>query len=143
MDAAYYSNAERLQMLHVGWKMVRENPLTGLGPGRVAGMYEGYLSPADPVPAYHGHLHNNAAQLAAEFGVPVVAAAVVFIAILVGDLRKRCRISLDRDQEFLCRTALLALFGFIAAGMCDYTYGHSLGLILLAFAVLSPLAPAS
>jgi O-antigen ligase len=141
IDPAYYSNSERLQMLRVGWKMVREGPLTGLGPGRVADMYTAYLSPVDPVPAYHGHLHNNVVQLAAEFGLPVVGAAVVFIAMLVGDLRRRYRIALDRDHQFLCRTALLGLIGFVVAGMFDYTYGHSLGLILLGFVALSPLAP--
>jgi hypothetical protein len=31
----------------------------------------------------------------------------------------------------------------LAAGFFDYTYGHSLGLILIAFAVLPPLIPAS
>ena len=141
MDPDYYSNAERLQMMRVGLKMVRENPLFGLGPGRVDGMYATYLAPGDPLPAYHGHLHNNIVQLAAECGLPVVGAAVVFIMILVRDLKERSRNALDRDQEFLCRAALLALFGFVAAGMCDYTYGHSLGLSLLSFAVLSPLAP--
>jgi O-antigen ligase len=142
-NLTYYSNAERIQMLRVGWEMVREKPLSGLGPGRVDGMYAAYLSPADPLPAYHGHLHNNVAQLAAEFGLPVVGAAFLFTAILVVDLRRQCRIAFDRDQEFLCRTALLGLAGFVAAGMFDYTYGHSLGLILLAFVVLSPLAPTS
>src|SRR5215469_1602596 len=32
---AYYSNGERLQMLRVGLRMVRQKPFTGVGPGRV------------------------------------------------------------------------------------------------------------
>ncbi len=135
----YYSNAERLQMLGVGWKMVRDHPITGVGPGRVERLYRQYLSPADPVPAYHGHLHNNLAQLAAEFGLPVVVAALAFLVALSNDLRKRWRAAADREARFLCRTSILALTGFIAAGMFDYTYGHSLGLILVSFAVLAPL----
>jgi O-antigen ligase len=138
----YYSNAERVQMLRIGWQMVRQEPLTGVGPGRVAGLYTAYLSPSDPIPAYHGHLHNNVVQLAAEFGLPVVVAAVVFVLVLIGDLKRACNIAIDRDHEFLCRTALLGLLGFIVAGMFDYTYGHSLGLNLLGFVALSPLAPA-
>jgi hypothetical protein len=47
--------------------------------------------------------------------------------------------AVDRETRFLCRTAPLALLGFIVSGLFDYTYGHSLGLILLCFAVLSPL----
>lgn len=139
----YYSNAERLQMLRVGWRMVRGNPLTGVGPGRVQKLYLRYLSPSDPVPAYHGHLHNNLAQLAAEFGVPVVGAALVFLAALLKDLRKQWAAARDRETRFLCRTSILALTAFLAAGLFDYTYGHILVLILVSFAVLSPLSPVS
>ena len=137
----YYSNAERVQMMHVGWKMIREHPLTGVGPGRVEKLYTSYLSPGDPVPAYHGHLHNNLIQLAAEFGLPVAAAALMFVVVVFLDLRKRGQFALDRDELFLNRTAVLAFTGFVASGFFDYTYGHALGLILLGFAVLSGLLP--
>ena len=135
----YYSNAERLQMLGVGARMIHDEPLTGVGPGRVAGLYLSYLSPGDPVPAYHGHLHNNLFQLAAEFGLPVVFAAVLFVAMLFRHLREKLRFAPDRETQFLCRAALLGLTGFLAAGMFEYTYGHSLGLILLSFVSLAPL----
>ncbi len=135
----YYSNAERLQMLRVGWKMIRQHPLTGVGPGRVEGLYANYLSAGERLPAYHGHLHNNAVELAAEFGIPVTAAALLFLVMLTRDLLTRYSLAEDREQLFVCRTSLLALTGFVATGLFDYTYGHSLGLILLAFAALSPL----
>jgi O-antigen ligase len=138
----YYSNAERIQMLRVGWKMVRDNPLTGVGAGRVEGLYRHYLSPGEPVPSYHGHLHNNLVQLAAEFGLPVAAAALAFLVGLSNDLHKRWKAAAERETRFLCRTSILGLAGFVAAGLFDYTYGHSLGLILLSFAVLTPLLPA-
>lgn len=141
MRPDYYSNAERVQMLRVGWKMIRQNPLTGVGAGRIDELYTKYLSPSDPVPAYHGHLHNNLVQLAAEFGLPVTIAALFFVVVLFRDLRARCRLAIDREQQFLCRTSLLGLMGFAVAGLFDYTYGHSLGLILLFFVVLSPLTP--
>jgi O-antigen ligase len=128
-------------MLRVGWKMIRQNPLTGVGAGRIDELYTKYLSPSDPVPAYHGHLHNNLVQLAAEFGLPVTIAALFFVVVLFRDLRARCRLAIDREQQFLCRTSLLGLMGFAVAGLFDYTYGHSLGLILLFFVVLSPLTP--
>jgi len=139
MRPEYYSNAERIQMLQVGWRMIREHPFTGVGAGRIDKLYTKYLSVSDPVPAYHGHLHNNIVQLAAEFGLPVTITAVLFVTVLLLDLRAQSRRATDREQQFLCRTALLGLTGFVASGMFDYTYGHSLGLILLAFAVLTPL----
>ena len=39
----YYSNAERIQMWRVGWKMIREHPVFGVGPGRVEDLYTSYL----------------------------------------------------------------------------------------------------
>jgi O-antigen ligase len=140
MEPDYYSNAERLQMLRVGWKMIREHPFTGVGPGRVEGLYASYLSASEPLPSYHGHLHNNAVELAAEFGIPVTAIALLFLVMLTRDLLGRYRLAEDREQRFVCRTSLLGLAGFLATGLFDYTYGHSLGLILLAFVLLSPLA---
>lgn len=142
MRPDYYPNAERVQMLRVGWKMIREHPITGVGPGRIEELYRRYLSPSDPVPAYHGHLHNNLAQIAAEFGLPVASAAMVLLAALFDDIRKAWKASTDRGSEFLCRTALFGLAGFTLTGVFDYTYGHSLGLILLSFVILSPLMPA-
>jgi O-antigen ligase len=139
----YYSNAERLQMLRVGYRMIRAHPLTGVGPGRVHEFYRDYLSPADPVPAYYGHLHNNLVQIAAESGLPVASAAILFVVILFRDLLRQYRAAEDRHQRFLCCTALLGLTGYLAAGMFDYTYGHSLGLILLGFVVFTPLLPQS
>ena len=139
MRPEYYSNAERVQMLQVGWRMIRQHPFTGVGAGRIDKLYTKYLSVSDPVPAYHGHLHNNIVQLAAEFGLPVTISAVLFVTVLLLDLRAQSRRATDREQQFLCRTALLGLAGFVASGMFDYTYGHSLGLILLSFAVVTPL----
>ena len=143
-DPAYYSNFERLQMLRVGWQMVREHPLTGIGPGRVDKVYTSYLAPQDPIPAYHGHLHNNVAQIAAQFGIPVTLAAIVFVAALFRDLLQARKTARTRDERFLVHTGILALIGFVFAGLFEYTYGHSLALILLCFAVLPirfPVAP--
>jgi O-antigen ligase len=138
---SYYSNLERIEMLRVGWEMIKEHPLTGVGPGRIDKLYMSYLSPQDPVPAYHGHLHNNAVELAAEFGIPVALAALLFVGVLFRDLVKVSRAAQSKEEKFASRTALLALIGYLVAGLFEYTYGHSLGLILLSFAVLVPLLP--
>ena len=138
---SYYSNLERVQMLRVGWQMIKGHPLAGVGPGRVDKLYTSYLSPQDPVPAYHGHLHNNAVELAAEFGIPVALAAFLFVAMLFLYLLRALSAAPCKEEEFAVRTGVLALIGYLVAGLFEYTYGHSLGLILLSFAVLSPLLP--
>jgi O-antigen ligase len=139
-DMTYFSNAERLQMLAVGWRMVRDHPLTGVGPGRVEQLYEHYLASGDPVPAYHGHLHNNALQLTAQFGVPVLVAALVFVVVVFRDLLRARQSATGPDRRFLAETAILALIGFLFAGMFEYTYGHSLALMLIAFCVFPSLS---
>ncbi len=138
MDPDYYSNAERVQMLRVGWTMIRQHPVAGVGPGRIDKLYTSYLSPGEAVPAYHGHLHNNVIQLAAQFGLPATCAAFLFVTMLFRELVRRCRFSSGRAEHFLCRTSILGLTGFLVAGMFDYTYGHSVALILLSFVILAP-----
>jgi O-antigen ligase len=135
----YYSNAERIQMWSVGWKMIRENPVGGVGAGRVAELYTDHLPPGAPVPAFHGHLHNNALQLAAEFGLPVLCAALLCLIALLRELKNVQPRAWDRDTRFLCLAAWLGTAGFLITGLADYTYGHSLGLIALSFVALAPL----
>jgi O-antigen ligase len=139
LDPGYYSNAERVQMLDVGWRMVRDHPLRGIGPGRVEQLYRSYLEPDDPVPAYHGHLHNNVIQIAAQFGLPVSLAALLFVVITFRDLIKAKSDATNPDRRFLANIGVLAFVGFLFAGLFEYTYGHSLGLIMIAFAVFPAL----
>jgi len=139
VDMEHYSNAERLQMLGVGWRMLQDHPLTGVGPGRVEQLYESYLMPGEPVPAYHGHLHNNVVQIAAQFGIPVSLAALLFVVCAFRDLLNARRKATNPDGKFLTDTALLAFIGFLFAGLFEYTYGHSLGLIMIAFTVFPAL----
>lgn len=134
----YYSNTERLQMLRVGWRMILDAPLTGVGPGRVQELYTRYLTAGAPVPAYHGHLHNNLVQVMAEFGMPVALSAVFFLAMLWIALWRVYKSDIGREIQFLTRTSLSALVGFLTAGLFEYTYGHSLGIILLSFTALTP-----
>ncbi len=136
MDPDYYSNAERVQMLRVGWTMIRQHPIAGVGPGRIDRLYTSYLSQSEAVPAYHGHLHNNPIQLAAQFGLPATCAAFLFVTILFRELVRRGRLARGRSEQVLCRTSILGLTGFLVAGMFDYTYGHSVALILLSFVIL-------
>ena len=139
LDPGYYSNAERIQMLNVGWRMLRDHPLTGVGPGRVEELYRSYLKPDDPVPAYYGHLHNNVIQIAAQFGLPVSLAALLFVLCTFRDLLRARNNATNPDRQFLANTAVLAFIGYLFAGLFEYTYGHSLGLIMIAFAVVPAL----
>jgi O-antigen ligase len=134
--ADYYSNFERIQMLRVGWSMIQEHPLKGVGAGQVGNQYTRFLTAQDPIPAYRGHLHNNLVQIAAEHGLPAAGAGLLFCIVVFMSLKARFRTAATQEDRFLSLVSLLAFSGFLAAGVFDYTYGHSLALILLAFAVL-------
>ena len=135
----YSSNMERIQMVRVGWRMIRRHPLAGVGAGRVEKLYPSYLEPGELLPAYHGHLHNNPLQLAAEFGLPVLLSAVLFVIALWRNLWTALRRATRSSEIFLARAALLGVVGFLVTGLTDYTYGHSLGLILFIYVSLAPL----
>ena len=135
----YYSNTERIQMLRVGWKMVKQHPLAGIGPGRVDALYTTYLSASDPVPAYYGHLHDNLVQIAAQFGLPTLLVAIILFGLVAATIHKRLKFARQRELRFLSSASLLGLLGFILAGIFEYTYGHSLGILLASFLALAPL----
>ena len=140
-DADYYSNAERLQMWRVGLRMIRKAPLFGVGPGRSEKLYSQFLVKGEPMPAYHGHLHNNGLQLGAEFGLIVLSAAVVFVCALIREVHIACKRARSREECFLAYSAMNSVGGFLIMGLTDYTYGHALGLILITFAVSPALLP--
>ena len=59
------SNRDRLAMARTGTAMVRDFPLTGVGPAMVPRLYAQYRDP-DAVQATNPHLHNVPLQIAAE-----------------------------------------------------------------------------
>ena len=53
--------------------------------------------------------------------------------------RAMLRAGAKRRRATAVPRRIAGLAGFLIVGLMDYTYGHSLGLILLSFATLSPL----
>ncbi|HEX4952462.1 MAG TPA: O-antigen ligase family protein [Thermoanaerobaculia bacterium] len=78
-DLTDESNYDRVCMAQAGVEMVRERPLFGIGPDLVKERYPLYREPTAPrftVP----HLHNSFLQLAAERGLPALAAYLALMA---------------------------------------------------------------
>ncbi|HVQ16559.1 MAG TPA: O-antigen ligase family protein, partial [Vicinamibacterales bacterium] len=72
------SNRDRLAMARTGTAMVRDFPLTGVGPAMIPKLYTQYRDP-DAVQAMNPHLHNVPLQIAAERGLPALAIWIAFI----------------------------------------------------------------
>lgn len=125
-DLGDRSNYDRLCMLEAGAAMVAERPLFGLGPEMIERRYAIYRPPSAPryeVP----HLHNNFLQLAAERGVPELAAYLALVASAAAVAWRRY-VREGRDagpRADLYIGMLLALLAFNLAGLFENNWGDT------------------
>ena len=130
------TNRDRLVMLREGAHMVKDHPLLGIGPNMVQPLYAQYREP-DAVNATNPHLHNVPLQIAAERGLPALAAWLWFVVGLAVTLWKQVG---DKRQKLLAATALAAVVSMFAAGMFEYNFGDSEFLMLFLILVTLPFA---
>jgi len=135
-DARDPTRVDRVTMLKVGSRMVKANPLVGVGPTRVGPRYREFLdpnAPNNPVP----HLHNVPMQIAAERGVPALVAWLWMIGVLAIDMVRRLKLA---DTRFLAAAALGAIVAMFAAGLAEYNFGDSEFLMLFLVLMTLPYA---
>ena len=132
------ANQDRFAMLEVGARIVRDHPLTGIGPNMVPEVYAQYrpdyaVNPSNP------HLHNVPMQIAAERGLPALGIWIWLIAALALALVRQFKTSTDR---VLPATALAATAAMLVAGLFEYNFGDSEFLMLFLVLVTLPFAAA-
>jgi O-antigen ligase len=130
------TNRDRFVMMREGVHMVKDHPWLGIGPNMVKPLYAQYREP-DAVNATNPHLHNVPLQIAAERGLPALAAWLWFVVGLVVRLWKQLG---DRRQKLLAATALATVVSMLAAGMFEYNFGDSEFLMLFLILVTLPFA---
>jgi putative inorganic carbon (HCO3(-)) transporter len=86
------ASRDRVVMWKIGADLVRDHPLFGVGPEMIQNVYASYrerypeaVNPTNP------HLHNVPIQIAAERGLPALAAWLWFIAVAFRDLWRQLR----------------------------------------------------
>ena len=127
---------DRLAMLRMGVHMVRDHPLTGVGPEMVQRVYPEYRDPMAVNPT-NPHLHNVPMQIAAERGLPALAAWLWFVVVASRDLWRQL---LRGPAKALAGAGLAAMVAMLVAGLFEYNFGDSeflmlfLGLITLPWA---------
>ena len=84
------TNRDRLAMVTAGTAMVRDHPITGVGPEMVQTVYADYRPPTG-VNETNQHLHNVPLQIAAERGLPALLLWGWFVVMVIIDLTKRYR----------------------------------------------------
>jgi O-antigen ligase len=130
------TNRDRVAMLREGLHMIRDHPLVGIGPNMVQPLYAQYRDP-HAVNLVNQHLHNVPVQIAAERGLPALAAWFWFIVWLVVALVKQLR---EGQSRFLAAAGLAAVVSMLAAGMFEYNFGDSEFLMLFLILVTLPFA---
>ncbi len=125
-DLTDESNYDRVCMAQAGVEMVRERPLFGIGPDLVKERYPLYREPTAPrftVP----HLHNSFLQLAAERGLPALAAYLALMAASIGlawrQARREGGWSGPRGDLWL--GIVLALVAVNVAGLFENNWGDT------------------
>lgn len=130
------TNRDRMAMLEAGKAIVRDHPLTGVGPDMIARVYPGYRVPWAVQPN-NPHLHNVPVQIAAERGLPALAAWFWFLASATRGSWRRLR---RTRHPSLAAGALAAIVAMFTAGLFEYNFGDSEFLMLFLVLVTLPSA---
>ena len=130
------TNRDRLAMVTAGTAMVRDHPITGVGPEMVQVVYADYRPPTG-VNEVNQHLHNVPLQIAAERGLPALLLWGWFVVMVVLDLRQRFR---QPQSRALAAAGLASVACMLSAGMFEYNFGDSEFLMLLLVLITLPAA---
>jgi O-antigen ligase len=130
------TNRDRVSMLGAGIRIVRDYPLTGVGPNIIERVYPRYRGP-DAVEPNQPHLHNVPLQIGAERGLIALATWLWFIASVAWHLARRFR---EGRYRYLSAAGLSALAAMLAAGMFEHNFGDSEFLMLFLVLITLPFA---
>jgi O-antigen ligase len=140
VDLNDLSNRDRFAMLRMGVNMVKDHPLTGVGPEMVLRVYPQYRDPL-AVNDTNPHLHNVPMQIAAERGLPALAVWLWFVVVASRELFRQLR---RGPAKAVAGAGLAAMVAMLVAGLFEYNFGDSeflmlfLGLITLPWAAARP-----
>ena len=130
------SNRDRIAMMRSGINIIKDDPLTGVGPDAVRLVYPHYRDPRAEK-QLNPHLHNVPLQIAAERGLPALLIWLWFVFTLLRDFVRKVRASTVR---WLYTAGLAGVVAMLAAGMFEYNFGDSEFLMLFLLLVTLPYA---
>ena len=133
-EASVHSNRDRVAMIRSGIRIVKDRPLTGVGPDMLIQVYPVYRD-SDAVNQLNPHLHNVPLQIAAERGLPALAIWLWFVVTLIADFMR-----LRKIDPFLPNAGIACVAAMLAAGMFEHNFGDSEFLMLFLLVVTLPYA---
>jgi O-antigen ligase len=130
------TNRDRFAMARAGGRMIRDYPLTGVGPDMVQQVYADYRD-AGGVNEVNPHLHNVPLHIAAERGLPALAVWLWFIVVATRALFVGLR---RPESRALAAGGLAGMASMLTAGMFEYNFGDSEFLMLFLVLLTLPAA---
>lgn len=137
-DVQEPTNQDRLAMIEIGARIVKDRPLTGVGPNMIPRVY-GQYRPDYAINQVNPHLHNVPLQIAAERGLPALAIWLWFVIAL---LAAHVRLFREEADKVPAAAAIAAVAAMLAAGLFEYNFGDSEFLMLFLVLVTLPFAAA-
>lgn len=132
------SNRDRVAMAKMGVLIVRDYPLTGVGPDMIVQVYPTYRSKVSgAVSQLNSHLHNVPLQIAAERGLPALAIWLWFVVTLLRDFMRRRQTS---AVPSIATAGIACVAAMLAAGLFEYNFGDSEFLMLFLVVITLPYA---
>lgn len=129
----------RFEMWRVGLAMIKNHPLVGVGPNNINEVYLTYLRPGTYEPSWHEHLHDDYLQLAAERGLPCLAAWLWFMGALAWQiLAIRRRLKREGRPAWIAEASLAAWLAFVVEGVFEFNFGSSPVLMVFLFVISVP-----
>lgn len=143
-EASVHSNRDRIAMVRSGIRIIKDRPLTGVGPDMLIQVYPVYRD-KDAVNQLNPHLHNVPLQIAAERGLPALLIWLWFIVMLARDFVRQRRSGEGGLENrgltpFLPNAGLACVAAMLAAGMFEHNFGDSEFLMLFLLLVTLPYA---
>lgn len=124
VDLSDPTNRDRLAMVRAGLRMVRENPVFGLGADMVQPYYPLYRD-AGATRWNVPHLHNNVVQIAAANGLFAAAAYLAIVGVFLARAIVLVRRRDAPERAALWAGALLAGAAITVAGLFEYNFGDT------------------
>ncbi len=132
-----FSNRTRVEYLRAGAGIIRDYPLLGTGPDTVDMVFQNPKYGLSDEAMRNVHLHNNFVQIAAERGLPALAAWLAFVVWAGISLVKMVK-ARDPDRLPLAAGGLAALVVMVVAGLFEYNFGDSEIAILFLYLITMP-----
>lgn len=134
--ATVESNRDRVAMIRSGIRIVRDHPVTGVGPDLLIQVYPQYRD-RQAVRQLNPHVHNVPLQIAAERGLPALALWIWFVFTLIRDFGRKRRTT---PFPSIAMAGLACTVAMLAAGMFEYNFHDSEFLMLFLVLVTLPYA---